>query len=305
VTVLPGTVNDFVVNMFDPQVNGASFAAPATVTARDVDLNIKTDFDASGNNVTITSSGTGTVFRGVLAAVLDQGTDFVNGVADLGSLGINYQTANAPELAVTFTATSAGPVAAGLSGAVDINPSSVIGSINVTLPAAPVNVSADVASQVVTAAVFDIGGSPVPDLTTVFWQYRVTVGAGTGAFLSAGTSTTFGGSASITLNTSTAAGDAFEVDAGDSGFGVIATSPSITVVAGTTVASFDVVIQSPQTNRVAFVGGAGTSTVTARDTFNNVITNYNTIPLESVTIAPSVGLIVGGTNPIPAANFVI
>jgi len=125
-------------------------------------------------------------------------------------------------------------------------------------------------------------------------------GAGTGSGLSASTSVTAGGFASIDLTTSTVSGEEFTVTAGDNGFIVSDTSALITVVTG----GFNrlaVNIQSPQTNQLPFVGAPLTSTVTAQDTFGNTVTNFDTSG-ETVTITSSAGAVVVG-NSIPAANF--
>jgi hypothetical protein len=298
-------IDSFTTSISSPQVNGVAFSGTAEVTAYDVDGNLKDDFDASGNNVTISTGGVGLVYRGaVTPAVLDQGTDFVNGVADLGSLGINYQTGAAPEVGITFTADDAGVGTPGVSGLVDINGSTVIGGVAITDPVAATPVDADTALYTVTVDVVDIGLSQVADGTVVYWSYAVVTGSGTGSGLSASTSLTVGGVASIDLTTSRVVGDEFTVTAGDNGFIVSDTSATITVVAG----GFNrlaVNIQSPQTNQVAFVGAPLTSTVTAQDTFGNTITNFDFLyPGETVVLTSSAGAgtVIAG-NSIPAASF--
>lgn len=59
-----------------------------TVTVRDFYGNTRTDFDASSNNVTMTSSGGTLEIASRGDAVLDQAGDFTSGVADLTTLGI-------------------------------------------------------------------------------------------------------------------------------------------------------------------------------------------------------------------------
>lgn len=121
VTILPGDLDNFEFVLHSPQAHIVPFTGTNILTARDQSNNVITDFNASVNNVTITSDLAGTV-SGLGSGsnnVLNQAGDFTNGVADLtGSLTFaggffDYHT---------FTATSgsasgtSGQVWMGLSG---------------------------------------------------------------------------------------------------------------------------------------------------------------------------------------------
>ncbi len=119
VTWTPGPLDHFVVAVASPQGIGATFTAVSTVTAQDLYNNVVTTFDASADNVTMTTTLAGTIsgLGSGADAVLNQASDFVNGVADLNALGMKYVGATG---AGTFTATSAS-TKTGVSGAVTMN----------------------------------------------------------------------------------------------------------------------------------------------------------------------------------------
>jgi len=85
ITVLPGTFDALVLEISDTQFVGYPLLGPATLTAYDNYGNIKTDFDASENPVTLIPD------QGELTpSVLDSESDFVDGVADLSEQDIVY-----------------------------------------------------------------------------------------------------------------------------------------------------------------------------------------------------------------------
>ncbi len=120
VVVSAAGVGKFVWSLTSPQLSGAAFTGINTLTAQDSWGNTVTDFSANANNVTITNSLGGTV-TGLGTGnnnVLNKTPDFSSGVANLTSLGMIYSGSPG---SVTFTATSAGPVATGISSPVTIS----------------------------------------------------------------------------------------------------------------------------------------------------------------------------------------
>ena len=120
VTVAPAALAGFAFSLAGPQVNGLALTGLNTLTAQDAFGNTVTSFNSFGDNVTITRNAplTGTVSGLHASNVLNNAADFVNGVADLGSLGMIY-TGNAAT--GTFTAT-AQTAQTGTSNAIAMNP---------------------------------------------------------------------------------------------------------------------------------------------------------------------------------------
>jgi hypothetical protein len=86
VTLAGGTLDHFDFALASPQAIAANFTGTNTLTARDIDNNIITAFDASANNVAVTESGAVGTVSGLGSGsntVLNRNTDFVNGVASL------------------------------------------------------------------------------------------------------------------------------------------------------------------------------------------------------------------------------
>ncbi len=86
IEVTPSIFNDLSLDIQSTQFVGNAFVGEAAITAFDRYGNIKSDFDASINPVTIeVDSGD------ILPAILDNGGYFIDGVADLGQLGVLYE----------------------------------------------------------------------------------------------------------------------------------------------------------------------------------------------------------------------
>ncbi|HEY6962615.1 MAG TPA: invasin domain 3-containing protein [Gaiellaceae bacterium] len=119
VAVAPGALAKFALQLTSPQANGAAFTGANTLTAEDAYGNVKSSFSAFADHVTVTANAPlGGVVSGLHGAnVLNNAADFVNGVADLTSLGLTY-TGNAAS--GTFTAT-AGSGPSGTSGLVNVH----------------------------------------------------------------------------------------------------------------------------------------------------------------------------------------
>ena len=127
-------------------MNGTAFTGLNTLTAQDAFGNTVTSFNSFGDNVTITRNAplTGTVSGLHASNVLNNAADFVNGVADLGSLGMIY-TGNAAT--GTFTAT-AQTAQTGTSNAIAINPGA---ATKLVLAGAPTQTAGTAQTLTITA----------------------------------------------------------------------------------------------------------------------------------------------------------
>ncbi len=123
VVVSAAALGQFGWSLTSPQTNGAPFSGVNTLTAQDDWGNTVPTFNASTNNVTVTTSlsaapsavsGLGTLGNNVL----NQASNFTLGVANLSAIGMRYRgTADTG----TFTATSAVGSKSGRSATVTIN----------------------------------------------------------------------------------------------------------------------------------------------------------------------------------------
>ncbi|MDF5691818.1 hypothetical protein PQG43_13180, partial [Aquirufa sp. WAEICH-18A] len=83
VTVSPAAYSKLAVSLATPQVNATAFTGTNTLTAQDAYGNTVSSFDASANNVTVTTSLTGTISGLSGANKLSSAGDFTAGVANL------------------------------------------------------------------------------------------------------------------------------------------------------------------------------------------------------------------------------
>ena len=114
----PFVLGNFVLSFASSQTNGITFTGTNTITAKDQYGNVLTTFDASANNVTISSTPSDGTISGLgtgVNNVLNQASDFVNGVCDLTNKMIFIGTVGNH----TFSATSQTAIAA-VSGTVNI-----------------------------------------------------------------------------------------------------------------------------------------------------------------------------------------
>lgn len=103
VTINPGALDHFGLDVSTPQTNAAAWAGTVKITAFDAQNNIKTDFNASGNLVTPTVGTTG-IFSGLSGGnKLNNAADFSNGIANL----VNTIVYTGPAGTITVTMTSA------------------------------------------------------------------------------------------------------------------------------------------------------------------------------------------------------
>ncbi len=101
VLVSPAGLEKFEWNLASPQISGAPFSAPATLTAKDRFGNLKNNFDASADSVVLASQPPGAWEKNILKKT----DDFASGVADLSALGVIFF---GPANTYVFSATSVG-----------------------------------------------------------------------------------------------------------------------------------------------------------------------------------------------------
>ena len=120
VAVSHANLDKFAWSLTSPQANSVAFIGTNTLTAEDAYGNTATNFDASGDVVTITTSLSGTVsgLGSGVNNVLNQAADFTSGVANLTALGMKYTGTTATG---TFTALSGTSSKTGTSGNVTID----------------------------------------------------------------------------------------------------------------------------------------------------------------------------------------
>lgn len=120
-TLANNSLDHFAVSFASPQNAGTPFTGTNTITAQDAGNRTVTRFNAATNNVTVTATPNNGTISGLGSGnnnVLNQASDFVNGVANVtGSLTFSGLTGD-----YTFTATSANGKT-GTSGTVTINAS--------------------------------------------------------------------------------------------------------------------------------------------------------------------------------------
>jgi hypothetical protein len=121
VTVLPAAAGKFQVTLASPQVNNQTFTGTNRIAAQDTFGNAVTTFSAGANPVSMSANSplAGSIWGlgNSGSNILDRASDFVDGVANLTTLGMRYLGATGTG---TFTATAGS--ATGTSGNVTMNP---------------------------------------------------------------------------------------------------------------------------------------------------------------------------------------
>ncbi|MHA8099959.1 gliding motility-associated C-terminal domain-containing protein [Aquirufa aurantiipilula] len=90
VTVNPAVLNKFEVVIQNPQQSERYLAGVNTVTAQDLYNNTVTSFNAATNNVTVSTTLSGSITGLSGGNKLNSASDFVNGIANLTTLGMIY-----------------------------------------------------------------------------------------------------------------------------------------------------------------------------------------------------------------------
>ncbi|WP_205753200.1 hypothetical protein, partial [Aquirufa beregesia] len=99
-------------------VNGTAFTGTNTLTAQDAYGNTVTSFNANANNITVSTSLTGSIGGLSNGAVMNNAVDFTSGVANLTSLGLTFTGTSGTG---TFTFTPATGTAV-TSSSITVNP---------------------------------------------------------------------------------------------------------------------------------------------------------------------------------------
>ena len=316
VTVSAGPLDKFGLTLTSPQTNGAPFTGTDTLAAQDSWGNTVTSFNASSDNVTLSTSLSGTI-SGLGSGsnnVLNRSTDFVSGVADLaGSLTYTGTTGTG-----TFTATS-GSGKSGTSGNVTIVSS---GATRLVITGSGTQVAGTSQNLTITAkdASNNTVGSYTGDKSLVFSGANPPPDPGFNPTVENknGVAVNFGQSTVITFTNGVATvssgqngvmmlynAEAVNVSVSDGTIGAFGSDRLSVTVSPAPLARFDVALSTPQTSGAPFVG---VNTITAEDPYGNTVTDFNAA-LDAVTVTSTLGGTItglgsGGNNVLnQAADF--
>jgi len=313
ININPGAVTQFDWSLTSPQRAGVALTGTNKITAKDISGNIATTFDASGaNNVTITANSLGGTVKGLGSAgtnVLDQSTDFVNGVADLSALGMYYEVvsdlAGDGSTTETFTATKGFVV--NTSSAIGIKPGPVFDFIvaladqqnavaftgvnTITARDRYTNIVKDYDAQGTNVTITNDGGGTVTG--TGLAAPGNVIEASTfvdGLFDLTGGGMTYTGTSGASI--------AFTFTSGDSkvGTATIQIDPGL-------IDHFALELPTTVDNNVVMTGAQ----ITAQDVSNNTITDYDTrVTTANVTISTDAGGVFGldSNNIVLKTDFV-
>ncbi|MCZ2472229.1 T9SS type B sorting domain-containing protein [Aquirufa ecclesiirivi] len=300
VTVGSSSMTKLALSLTSPQINGAAFIATNTLTALDNYGNTVVGFDASTNNISLTTSLSGSISGLSGITKLKNSEDFMNGIANLSSLGLKY-TGTSGTGTFTFTPTTGTAVT---SSTITINPGS---SNKFVITGSGTQTAGSI--QTITITAKDAQGNTV----TSYDGTKSLTFSGANSSTSPVTSpqlgsTDFGTSTSINFSNGVATGNMslYKVESAlinvndgsitSSGAGDLAVS--VTVGA---FAKFSVVLASPQINGIAFIG---TNSLTAQDAYGNTVTGFNASSNNVVVTSSLTGSITGlsGTNKLNGAG---
>lgn len=192
-----GPLDHFAVSIATPQTNGAAFTGACTLTAQDSSNNTILNFNASTNNVTMTSTPADGTISGLGSGsnnILNQAGDFSSGVANLTSLGMKFTGASGSH---TFTGTSADSKT-GTSGTVAVSSGTITKLAIIT---SAQSITANTATGVITVQTQDSSSNPssVGSSTTI----SLSSSSSSGKFDTSSTGNFNGSVASITISTGT------------------------------------------------------------------------------------------------------
>jgi hypothetical protein len=300
VTVSAADIEKFVVALTSPQVVAVAFTGPNTITAQDSFGNTLTTYNAAIRNVAITTPLLGTI-TGLGSGnnnVLNQSSDFVNGVANVA--GRLRFTGKADT--TRFTASWDGK--SGVSGLMTIQPgpaSRLVITGSSTMLAG--------SSQNLTITAKDSGGNTVTSYTGVkgltfsganpspapVIQPKVKSNVGDSVAFGSPTNIQFtNGVATVTGSSNGVMvlyrSEAATIAVTDGALRSNGSDQLLVTVNPGLLAKLLVSISNPQTNRVPF---SGTNTLTASDGFGNIVTGFNAAT-DNVTMTSSpAGLLTG------------
>ncbi|WP_459471052.1 invasin domain 3-containing protein [Aquirufa beregesia] len=296
----PATFSKLALSLTGPQINGVAFTGTNSLTAQDAYGNTVTSFDASSNNITVSTSLSGAITGLSGTNKLSSAGDFSSGVASLTGLGLKYTGAVGSG---TFTFTPASGTAV-TSGSIDINS----GSANKFIITGTGTQTAGT-SQTLTITAKDAQGNTV---TTYTGAKSLTFSGANSSSSPVTTakvgSTDFGTATSLTFSNgvATASMSLYKVESASisvtdgsltaSGGGELAVSVSVG-----SFAKFSLAMSDPQTSGTAFTG---TNTLTAQDAYGNTVTGFSAAT-NNVTVTSSLtGTITGlsGTDKLSSAG---
>ncbi|MHA8064941.1 beta strand repeat-containing protein, partial [Aquirufa aurantiipilula] len=300
VTVSPATFSKLALSLAGPQTNGIAFSGTNSLTALDAYGNVVTGFDASGNNVTVTTSLTGSITGLSGTNKLTSASDFVNGVANLTSLGLKF-TGTVGSGTFTFTPATGTAVT---SGSISINSGSAT-----YLVITGTGTQTAGGTQTITITAKDAQGNTA---TTYTGDKSLTFSGAnsstspttapsvnTTAFASATTVNFSSGVATATLALYRA--ESATVAVSDGTIAAAGSDRLSITVSAASLSKFALSFNSPQSSGVAFTG---TNTITAQDAYGNTVTGFSAAT-NNVTITSNLtGSISGlsGTNKLSGAG---
>ena len=176
-TVNFGSLNQFAFVMASPQRDGYTVTGVNTITAQDVYQNVVTNFNAATNTVTVTrSTGPGTVtITGLGSAnnnVLNQASDFVNGIAGLTAQGMAIDASITGNYTLVATS-SVVPTRTGISNSFAVN--RVVDVSNPNTPDRSLMDTTATASDFTLSATLSGGEDPsVSDDFRILWGFNTT-----------------------------------------------------------------------------------------------------------------------------------
>ena len=293
VVVNPGPLDHFAISIATPQVVSAAFTGACTIAAEDASNNTVTTFDASADNVTISSSAGGTItgLGSGSTAVLNQVADFTNGVANVAGILVY---SGAPG-SMTFTATGGTSSKTGTSSSVTLN----AGGLDhfVVTVASPQAVGTAFSGTCTITAKDAINNTITTfdastDNVTISSSAGGTVsglGSGNNAVLNRAADFTSGVASLANALVYTGASGPMTFAATGATSAKTGTSSSVTVNVGT-LDHFVVNIATPQIVGAAF---SGTCAITAQDAGNNTVTTFDASSDNVTVVASSGGTITG------------
>ncbi|WP_415711114.1 hypothetical protein, partial [Aquirufa beregesia] len=299
VTVLPATFSKLVVSLASPQVNGTAFTGTNTLTAQDDYGNTVTTFNASSNNITVSTGLTGVISGLSGTNKLNSAGDFVNGVANLTSALIF--TGNAGTGTFTFTpATGTAATSTNVSIGSGSASKLIITGVSATQTAG--------STQTITLTAKDTNGNTVTSYTgtksITFSGANASINPATNPTV-AGTNVGVATSISFSNGVATASlalfkAETLDLSATDGSISATGSDRFNVTVNASSYTKLMVSLASPQVNETAFTG---TNTLTAQDAYGNTVA-FNAAT-NNVTVSTSLtGSISGlsGTNKLSNSN---
>ncbi len=287
-TILAGSLSEFLLNFASSQRNRVAFTGTNTITAVDSFGNIITNFDASADNLTLSSSPSGLDINGLDGVSEDQlisAGDFVDGIADISGL-IYVQASSLGNYTFTATAVSG---AVGTSSTVTIT-AGVLNYFEWSLSTPQRIAIGFTGTNTLTAK--DADGFTVIDFDASTQNVTITESLGSGSVsgLGSGGNNILDQSSDFTSGVADLTGVMIYTGlVGDHQFSAVSGSANDTssIVSFTygDLDYFNLVFNSPQSNDEWF----SSATITALDAGGNSVENFDA-SVNNVTISASNGV---------------